>query len=182
MAEQMVPARLQIGNRIFDLGEVAASFEEAPFERFEGLIEGGKKCEFPEVGDVVVKEREKALEDLVFQGKATKTVKLGNKIPVVMETLTGEEQLALDSTTEEVPPPAFAIKKWDLDYEMIRTLAAVIKSLDGQPLGDDRVSREAAILKLPFQMILFLGGEYNRWVAELTMLMHSDTVGDLLRK
>lgn len=181
MAEAKVPVRVQIGDRILK-GEVNASLEKAPYT--SALFNIGEDGQTEEIvlADLESEERERQLADLLFQGKTTKMVKIGNKVAVVFETFDGKSMLEIDSTQGEIKPPEDALRKWDLDYEMIRTLGKGIQKFDGQPIGVTRAEREAFVLKLPWTVVLYLGGQWNKFMAELAVLMDPDIAGDLVRK
>lgn len=181
MAEPKIPARVQIGDRILK-AEVNASLEKAPYTSMVLNIGEDGQTEEIKLVDVQAEERERQLSDLLFQGKTTKTITIGNKTAVVLETFDGKSMLELDSTSGEIRPPDDALRKWDLDYEMVRTIAKGIKTFDGQSIGNTRAEREAFVLKLPWTVILYLGGQWNRFMAELAVLMEPDIVGDLIRK
>lgn len=180
--EKTTELRLQIGNRVWR-GAVDASFEDAP--KIPGLIlqvAADKQTDVVKLDDVQMEERDRMLQDLVFQGKASKKVMIGNAVEVLLETFDGKTMLDIDSTAPGVVVPEDALRKWDLDYEMIRTLAQGIAQFDGKPIGDTRKEREEFILRLPWTMVLYLGGCWNRFMAELAILMEPDIVGDLIRK
>lgn len=180
--EKLIPARLQIGDRILK-GEVKASFANAPVSGMVLHVGEEAQTEPIELSDLSLEEKEAQLADFVFQGKMEKVAKIGNKIKVVFETFDGEAMLNdVDTQAPGIVPPETALRKWDLDYEMIRTLARGIKSFDGKAIGETREAREKYILKLPWSIVLYLGGEWNKFMAEINALLQSDAVGDLLRK
>lgn len=182
MAEAMTELRVRVGNRVLR-GEIAASFEDA--KDVAGLVlHLGKDKQSPVVTltDVDQEERERMLGDLLFQGTTTRRISIGNRVEVLFKTLDGTKTLELDSTIPEIKQPEDALRKWDIDYEMIRTLGAGIESYDGKSIGETRAEREKYVLGLNWSIILYLGGQWNKLMADIAALLQPDIAGDILPK
>lgn len=181
---KMVEMRVQIGNRILrGLVESPLEDEKVPLKELLFHIGEKDKTEAIPLEDINPELREKMLQDLLFQGKVTKTITIGNKTVVVLETLTGNDVLSVvDSSSKETNPPERALRKWDTDCEMIRTLARGIQSFDGKSIGNTREEKERFILGLAWPVTLYLVGCWNRFLVEIGEILEPDVVGDLIRK
>ncbi len=179
-----VPVRVQHGDDLYEC-DLDVSFQSVPFSGVTFDLPEDKATEKLELRKVDLTERNRRIEELLVKGKVTVTVRLGNTVDVVMETKLAQEVLDADVVPEGIKPPDGANNRWFVNYAAFRSLAAVILTYGGIPIGGDgnldQRKKEQFVFRLPELVTEHLIGEYNRFLGELRGMLKAPILGETIR-